>query len=388
MRFHWRRRIGVAALLTVLLFGLAFSQIGAQRPTGSVLAKFRSGDTVIIPASETVPHDLYVAAGEVHIDGRIEGDLFVAGGTIDVTGPVTGDLFIGGGTVTVSGPVGRHLRVGGGNVSVSGPVELDVLAGAGTLSIGPGARLNGDLVFGAGQVVLSGAVAGSVLGSAQSYTKTGTIGGTEEVTLNQATTPAPAPTPTLGARLLGHAQRYVSIIVAGALLVLLAPALMRSAATRMRERPMPTFGVGVLGVLAFVPALLAVLIAMVLLAIPLGQLGLGRLVMVVVFGGILGVASATFLFLMLALLVAAALVGLAIGELTADRANLAQMRRPYLALALGVLAVVVVTALPVVGWVINFVVLCFGVGALVAVVWSRMRSRSRTATAEPLASGA
>jgi len=42
----------------------------------------RTGNTVTVPASETVHSDLYIGAGTVRVDGRVEGDLIVAGGTV------------------------------------------------------------------------------------------------------------------------------------------------------------------------------------------------------------------------------------------------------------------------------------------------------------------
>ena len=116
----------VASVLTAALLAGGTGPLpvaNAQQPGSKIQDKFRTGDTVVVAADETVPHDLYAAGGTIRIDGRVDGDLFVGGGTIDISGPVTGDVFVGGGTVTVSGPVGRHLRVGAGTVTVSGPLE-------------------------------------------------------------------------------------------------------------------------------------------------------------------------------------------------------------------------------------------------------------------------
>jgi cytoskeletal protein CcmA (bactofilin family) len=380
-------RFVAACAVAIMLLSLAFAEVGAQSAAGGIRAKFRSGDTVIIPASETVAHDLYVVAGTVRIEGRVEGDLIVAGGTVDVSGAVTGDLFAAGGTVNVSGAVGRHLRVAGGDVSLNGPVQLDVLAGAGTLRVGSGARLNGDLIFSAGQVSLNGAVEGSVLGSAQMYTKGGTVAGTEEVTLTPSQ-PVVEERQTFGDRVLDQLQRYASIVLVGALLLWAAPGLIESATSRIRERPLPTFGVGVLGVVGFVPGVLALLIAMVLIAVPLGLLGLGRLVAVVVLGTLTGSAAMSLAFAVLLWFVSVVVAGVAIGQFTFERTNLEPAGGRYLALLLGVAGVVVVTAIPYVGWWINATAVAFGLGALIATVWRRVRTRGVIPTAASPAAGA
>lgn len=57
--------------------------------------------------------------------------------------------------------------------------------GAGQATIDRGARIGGDLIFGAGRMTMDGTVAGSVLGSTGSYTKGGSVAGTEQVNVGQ-----------------------------------------------------------------------------------------------------------------------------------------------------------------------------------------------------------
>jgi len=287
---QWRR-LGWGLALALLMLGLALPLAGAAGPPSALRDRFRGGDTVLVPANETVPHDLYVAGGTVRIEGRIEGDLFVGGGTVDVSGPVTGDVFIGGGTVTVTGPIGRHLRVAGGNVTVGGPVQLDLMAASGALVVRSGARVGGDLIFSAGQMNLDGTVAGGVLGSAQTYTKTGSVIGSEEVTITPSQPePRQRQAPTTGRRILDEVRRYAAIVLLGALLLLVPPRLVQAGATRLRERPLPSLGFGALGFVGFFAVLLGLLIGMFVLAIPLGILGLSGLVATVILGVLLGSA--------------------------------------------------------------------------------------------------
>ncbi len=372
---------GIALMLAVVLLTIGLSRSSAQGAPG-VLDKFRSGNLITVGANETVPHDLYVGAGTVRIDGRIDGDLFIGGGTVDVTGPVTGDLFIGGGTVHVSGPVGRHLRIGGGDVTVNGPVKLDLLVGAGNLNIGSGAVIDGDAIFSAGQVQLDGAVAGSVLGSAQTYTKTGRIAGTEQVTIptsEPAAVQAPA-SQTAGQWLLGKLQRYVGILLVGALLLVLLPRVVVPSAALVRTEPLRTMGMGVVGFVGFFPFLIALLIAMVFAAVILGFIGLGGLVAVVVIGMLLGLSSLVLAFVTVIAFVAFAVVGLTVGQLAIERLGVANWG-VYGALAIGVLGVVVVTAIPVVGWIVGLAVALIGLGALIVRLW---RGRPRRGMAQAL----
>jgi hypothetical protein len=253
-------------------------------------------------------------------------------------------------------------------------VELDLLAGAGTLALRSAAEVRGDFIFTAGQVNLDGTVAGSVLGSAGDYSKTGTVRGTEDVTLGE---PAPAVVEEESARdqVLDQVQRYLGILAVGALLIWLVPRLVLPAAARLRERPALSLGVGALGLVGFVPLLLALLLAIVLCAIPLGMLGLGRVVGALVFAGLLGSASLTFLLILVLLFIAATVVGLPLGRLILDALGQPDRGR-YAELAVGALVIVALTAIPIVGWPLQLVVTLLGLGALLMWLWQIWRGRS------------
>ena len=364
---QWQRVCFSFALALVVL-GLMLPNAWAAAPGGDPRDKFLAGSTVTIPADETVPHDLYVTGGTIRIDGRIDGDLFVAGGNVTVNGPVGGDLFVAGGTVNIASSVDRHLRAVGGDVTVSGPVTLDLLALAGMLTLSSSAHVGGDFIFRAGDTFLDGTVDGSVLGTAGTYTNGGSVGGTEEVTLQQSRARKAQP-PSAASRLLDELRRYLSIILVGVLLTVLAPRILQTAASRVRERPLPSVGVGILTFAAFFGGLLALFIAMFVSAIVLGVLGFGQLALAVVFGVLLGSGIASYILVFISLFVAAVVVGLTLGRLILGQIAAPWAEGPYPELLLGVLIVVILTALPVVGGLLSAIVVLFGLGALVLSLW-------------------
>jgi cytoskeletal protein CcmA (bactofilin family) len=356
------RMLGAGLALAVIVLGLGGSQARAAGPAGDPRDKFLSGSTVVIPAGETIPHDLYVAGNSIHIDGRIDGDLFVAGNTVDVTGPVSGDLFVAGGTVTVAAPVGRHLRAAGGTVTVSGPVTLDLMAAAGTLSLTSAARVGGDLIFYGATATMDGTVAGSVLGSAQTYQQTGNVGGSEQVSIRPRNAPRPAP--SAGSRVLNQLRRYAGMLIAGALLILLLPSFIRATTARLRQRPLPSLGIGALASVIYLAVMLGLLLAMAILAVLLGLLGLGSLVFTAIGGALLAMGALSYLIILVALLGAAVVVGLTLGRMILEHVEQPWAQSPYVALLLGVLIVVVLTAIPVLGGILDALVFLLGLGAL------------------------
>jgi hypothetical protein len=361
--------VGLGLMLGLAAVAMLQPPAWAAGP-GSVHDKFLSGSSVVIPAGETVPHDLYVVGSSIHVDGHIAGDLFVAGGTIDINGPVDGDLFVAGGNVTVSSAVGRHLRVAGGNVAVNGPVRLDLMAAAGSLALGPAAQVGGDLIFGAGPTTMGGSVDGDVLGSAQTYSDAGTVGGAEEVTLSRQR-PKRSPSPTVAGLLVSQLERYLGIVLLGALLLGLAPRLSESVVAGLRQRPLPSLGWGALGFVGFFAVLIGLLLGMAIVAVPLGIVGLGRLSLAVVLGVLLSSAALSYLFLLVVLFLAAIVVGVTLGELALRGLHQPWAAGRYPALLVGVLLVGIVTAVPILGGLVNAAVVLLGLGALLIRVGSR-----------------
>jgi cytoskeletal protein CcmA (bactofilin family) len=368
-------RIGVAALLLLALLGLLLSEaLAATQAQPDPKDKFRSGGNITI--SEDVPHDLYVMGGRVTVEGAIDGDLVAMGGQVEVDGPVRGDLWIAGGSVTVRGQVDGDLRATGGTVQVEGTVQEDLLAGAGTLSLESGSRVGGDLIFGAGNAMLEGTVDGSVLGSAGRYSTDGTIAGSEDVSLDRDEGP------TLAERLIDQVRRYITIILLALLMLWLMPRLFGAATRLLRERPLPTGGVGLLTGVLYAVALLVILIASVVAAIVLGSSGFGGLLATVIAALLLVGAVLTFLMLVAGFYLADAVVGQVIGRLLLGRAEGGWAGQPIWALLIGVLIVVVLTALPFIGGVLQAIAGILGVGALVWALWRR-RGEAAMATTQP-----
>jgi cytoskeletal protein CcmA (bactofilin family) len=348
--------------MALVAVALAFLPATAATQQTELGGKVRSGREVTVPAGETVSGDLIATAGTVRVDGRVDGDLVASGGQVTVAGTVTGDVVAGAGSITISGEVGGDLRAGAGQARIEGRVGEDVALGAGQATVAPGAQIGGDLIFGAGRLQLDGAVDGSVLGSTGSYTRDGRVGGSERVNVQQ---PEEEQAPTLADRALDALRRFVSILAIGVLLLWLLPRLLRGAADAARGRPLPSFGIGIVGFLGAIVALGLVILVTVLVAVVLGLVGLGSLAGMTVFAGLLAAAVIAFLFLLAVAFAAQATVGLALGRLLLrgegqDRSFLNRLG----ALALGVLVVVLVAAIPFVGGWLEALLVLLGLGAL------------------------
>jgi cytoskeletal protein CcmA (bactofilin family) len=361
------------ALVPLALALLSAAALAQETELGG---KLRSGQEIVVPAGETVGGDLYASGGTVRIDGRVDGDLVASGGQVIVAGTVTGDLLAAAGSTTISGEVGGDARVATGQARVQGQgrVGEDLLVAAGQAGVDSGARVDGDLVFATGRMTMDGAVGGSVLGTAGNYLRRGSVAGSERVTVQER---AEQP-PTVTDRLLGGVRRYVSILVVGLLLLWLLRRAFRGAADAVRGRPLVSLGVGILAVIGVVVLLVLVILFTVLVAILLGLLGLGSLAGVTAFAGSLVAAVVVFLLLVALGFGAQAAVGLALGGLVLREPR--SFGRAVGALAMGVLAVVLVSAIPVVGGALQALVALLGLGALVLAM---RRGRQRQFVEQP-----
>ena len=366
MRHPIRFLTAAAACVALLatLTGVAIAQ-------GVLGEKFRSGDTVTVAAGETVPNDLYAFAGTVRVDGTVDGDLVASGGLVDVTGTVTGDVLAAGGSVNITGTVGGDTRIAGGTLSVGGAIKEDLLATGGQLTVTSSGTVGEDLIAGTGRLTIDGAVTGDVLARAGTYTKTGTIGGTEDVTItprdSQPGQPAAAPTATQ--QVIDAVRHFLVVVVVGALLIWFAPRAYAAMKSAIQQRPLPAAGWGIVAILGFIVLLLVVLIGMILLAIAFGVLGFSDLIGIDILGGIVAILGASLGFAVVAGYVADALVGVALASLVI-RGDDPSRWRELAVLAVGAAVVVLVSSLPVVGPWVKLVVVLLGLGA-VLIAWRR-----------------
>jgi len=277
------------------------------------------------------------------------------------------DVLAAAGSTTISGEVGGDVRAGTGQARVEGRGRIgeDLVLGAGQATVAQGAQIGGDVIVGAGRLRLDGAVTGSVLAAVGDYTRTGSIGGSEQVTVQP-----PERERTLTERGFDLLRRYASILVIGVLLLWLVPRAFRGAADAVLGRPLVSFGVGILGFIGVVVLLVLVILVTVLLAVGLGLLGLGPLVGAAVFGGTLAAGVVAFLFFLAVAFGAQATVGLGLGRLL-FRGPRRSLLKAFGALVIGVLVVVLISSIPVAGGWLEALLVLLGLGALLLMLFSR-----------------
>ncbi|HEX3239958.1 MAG TPA: polymer-forming cytoskeletal protein [Solirubrobacterales bacterium] len=206
--------LALLALLTVPAVALATGVEGEHEEDAIVVV---SGD-VTVPRGETVD-GVYVASGDVRIDGHVDGDVAVLSGDVLVRGRIDGDLFTASGTAHLL----RGAVVGG-----------DVKYGDKHPNLSLDARVGGDV-------------------EKEEWPDVGGL------------------LPWIGGFLIWLAIT-VSLAILGVLLILVAPRAADALYARSRERVGPTIAIGI--AIAIALPVGAALAAITILGLPLA-LGLG-----------------------------------------------------------------------------------------------------------------
>jgi cytoskeletal protein CcmA (bactofilin family) len=359
----------------------------ALTPSPAAAADIRSGD-VTIATTETIEDDLYAFGTNIAINGTIHGDLIAAGNNITVDGNVTGDVIAAGQSVVIRGQVGGSVRAAGSSVVLDGKVTNDLLAAGNELTILSNGRVGRDAIVGAANTTISGqigrdlqagstnvkldgGVGGNVVATVDrlQLTDRATIGGnlkytskTEAQIANTSSvkgsterqTPSDDRAPLVtgpAALVVDWLKGLIGLLILGILVVFFFPGFSRRAGEALVRSPWLTLAIGAL-----------VLIGLPILAIVFFAVG------ALIGGWWIG-------FVVIALLVVALALSIPVAAVGVGGALLRMTRRPvpvWLALFIGLIVLLLVALIPILGGLVIFCALLFGMGATtIAVVGNR-----------------
>ncbi|UCH24938.1 MAG: hypothetical protein JSV66_13435 [Trueperaceae bacterium] len=416
---HISRLTILLGLATLLLAPVAFS------------GELRSGDSVWLAPDEVLEDDLYVTATTFVLDGIVRGDVLFAGQNLTVNGTIEGDLMAGGQTITINGSVTDDVRLGGAVLLLGHGSRIgdDVSAAGYSFEAEPGSVVDGGLGFTGRQATLAGTIAEDLLISAYGLELYGTVAGNVEASLAAPGTQAgfdpnvwlpglpavaevhaglraddgaviggnlnlttnesfPIPSGLVAGEVvleeidsflttrqnpfLSAVRRYFVLAVIGLLLLWLTPQLMRNSATAIEERAAHSLGLGAV-ILVGVPLAIVLCAALVIaLAILFGTATLGELSFVVATIGAALLVPVTILFGLAVIYLSQVLVGFLVGRWVLDRYSAERTSGPLWPLLLGLLIVLVLTAIPYFGPMFAIAVSLFGLGSL-WLVWRDAR---------------
>ena len=360
----------------------------ALNPSLAAAADIRQGQDITIGSTETIEDDLYAFGSNIAINGTIHGDLIATGNNISIDGTVTGDVIAAGNTVAIRGQVGGSVRAVASSVVLDGKITNDlvaagndltilgngrvgrdaIVAGANTTVSGPIAR---DLQVGGSNVKIDSAVGGNVTATIErlQITDRGSVGGSLKYTSKNEAQIANASsvkgsverqTPDGGraplftgtaAVVVEWLKGLIGLLILGILVVFFFPGFSRRAGEALVHSPWVTLAIGAL-----------VLIGLPILSIVFFAVG------ALIGGWWIG-------FVVLALFTVALALSIPVAAVGVGGALLRVARRPvpvWLALLIGLVVLLLVALIPILGGLVIFCALLFGMGATtIAVVGNR-----------------
>ena len=334
-------------------------------------------------SGETVPHDLFLFGRSVTVDGVVQGDLIVGTETLVVNGTVEGDVWAAANTVEVTavGHVLGDLRAGAQSLRVSGTVDGGVLAGAERVEVRGGARIGGDLIAYANRVTHRGEVVGDLGGETSKYTNEGAIGGRELIHVRPRGDPERPR--GFGDWLLDRVQQWVSLVLAGGVMVLVWRRGVLSLGDTVVRRPIASAVGGLIVVAGGFGVSILLLIGGILTAVVLGLLGLGGLAAIAVVATVVSETLLVTAIVVGGLFVAAVVVSLLGGRKGLEGRWHGGRWEIWAWLGVGTVPFAIVLGVPVLGPLVGGVTALFGLGAMALAVqrrWSRGRSEGGEGT--------
>lgn len=143
-------------LSTLFLALVLLPNIGAQASTSE------PESLTIIKAGEIVNTNLYTIAEQVIIEGRINGDLIAASNNIVVSGYIAGDIIALGENIVITGQVDGNVRVLSSYLELAGPVARNVTVLADKVVIKDGAQIAWDAFIASSDLENNGQITGQL----------------------------------------------------------------------------------------------------------------------------------------------------------------------------------------------------------------------------------
>jgi cytoskeletal protein CcmA (bactofilin family) len=373
----------------------------------------------------TVNGDVISAANMITVNGQVAGNLIAAANTVVINGTVTGDVWAGGSVlyfgdkakiggdivggaysleVHQGSTVGRDAVMGAFQILLAGAVGRNVMAGANGLEIDgsvggnvkaavsdanqtqteppPGMFMNRSTVpvpaVRPGLTISPSARITGNLDYVQSSDLTfpaGVVGGSISRQAPPADEKRPVVSETASQKVgkwgLNLLRTLVTLVLLGLFMFWLFPGFVRALTSKLESKPWPSLGLGVVAYAAFFFLILLILFAVILGAVIFGLLTLGGLSGTLVWVGILALLALIIGFVLAASFLTKIVFGAALGRWILARLSPSLVDHRYWPMLIGVTLIVVLVGLlsfPLIpgalGWLLNLVIILFGLGAL------------------------
>ncbi len=429
-----QRKLMVMLLVLFALGGMA-SQVEA--------AEGARGDKCLVDVSDTIDDDFYFFCRILDVKGTINGDLIGIASSVTIysSAQVTGDVWVAGGELIVEGKVGDDIHFGGVSLVVQSQArlsssEIDVVSVALNTEIAESAVLPGNLLAYGYQARIDGTVSGEVNFAGEALLINGRVVGSVEADVGDPRRNTDVPSlpfydvrfsdpglllaeeayiggdldyhsvtvhvlppdvvrgdvsftriggqpditrvekpddaaEILSAYFVASLRDVLTLMALGAVGLRLVPTLVRQPAQHVRRRTVPTVGWGLLTFMLSIPVIITVFAVGLILVLILYLIKLNELTLMLGVGVLIAtaglVAGISFLLFFMGRLVVSFMIGQLIYRYVLRVPETGSYRRWMTMLVFGTIAYALITnmPLPALGIIIELVTEKAGVGAVV-----------------------
>jgi hypothetical protein len=393
-----------AALLVAMFFSLT------QRAHAQGIVY---GDTV--PEGVTLDHDIILVGDHVLVDGNLNGNLLAIGRTVDISGTVDGSAIILAGVADIKDVINGSLYNATGETILggNGKVGRDLYYAGGSLDIKPEASIGRDLYAFTGGAQLTKNIGRDVVAVVGPYemlkvlyralngkfglpkvdipflslgpatrqaTGLGAAAAVPFSLIGMGDSPARAVAQSAGVDwsavgdwALGRLREFVVLLFIGSLLLWLMPSRLGAWVRRSTQKPwlLMLYGLGYI-IIAFAGAAI-ILVLILVLSYGLAVLTLANLAFLFAMLGMLSVGLAFFIFILLAFYVSKVVVADMLGSLILRKLAPNSVVHRFWPFVLGLFLYVLLVSIPYLGFVLAFLAVLLGFGALVQALMAERR---------------
>ncbi|HEX9116431.1 MAG TPA: polymer-forming cytoskeletal protein [Anaerolineae bacterium] len=422
------------AILAVFVLVPAASAYDGRTGDRVVIAKdevinddlFVGGTTVTVDG--TVNGDLITAGQTVVVNGKVMGNLVAAGQSVTVNGAVGQDLFAAGAVITLGrdAQVGHNtygagagfesqqgskitgsLIVAAGQSLVSGQIGNDLVAAAGRVRlesmVGRNAKIAVDTTntrpmnsysFGPNTPPMPFVEPGLTFGQeahvagSLNYISSQPVAGADRVS-SQVTHTLPAQDQQLSRELAQRhstssylfdaVRRLIALLLIGLVIAWLAPRLITGPAGKLLAQPLPSLGIGLVGLVAAPLTWLVALGVLILVAVVFGLLTLGSLTGLTLLAGLPVLGLAAVAMVLVVSYLCEAIVAYLGGRWLLGRVRPEWNANIYAPVLIGLLILGLLFAVPVLGGLLQFLVVLAGLGAIALTIFGGRGTAEATA---------
>ena len=210
------------------------------------------------------------------------------------------------------------------------------------------------------------------------YTSSQTVAGADSVSSQVTHTLPPqdeqlsrelAQRQTTSSYLFDAVRRLVALLLVGLLIAWLAPRWITGPTEKLRSRPLPSLGLGLVGLVALPITWLVALGVIILVAVIFGLLSLGALTALTLLAGFSALGLASVAILLTLCYLCQAIVAYLGGRWILSRIRPEWNRKVYAPVLIGLLILGLLSAVPIAGGILQFLVVVAGLGAIILAVF-------------------